>query len=199
MKLSNLVLLSTATIAFFYIQLWDPRIVMPLYLSLLVVSTVYGFYAKNINVLHISSFILICTGISYVIFEGGIISYVLPDENKLLQGTVVYGTQLLLSVIAFIVMIFRVQLSRFISKSNDIELTYFDGLFHWIYMYTSLIYLLGLVENIAWSYFNLKSWTFIYDNFEGLIYIAWAICCGAVLTMMICSAKSNDSQEPRLS
>ncbi|MBR8845213.1 MULTISPECIES: hypothetical protein [Pseudoalteromonas] len=199
MKLSNLVLLSTATIAFFYIQLWDPRIVMPLYLSLLVVSTVYGFYAKNINVLHISSFILICTGISYVIFEGGIISYVLPDENKLLQGTVVYGTQLLLSVIAFIVMIFRVQLSRLISKSNDIELTYFDGLFHWIYMYTSLIYLLGLVENIAWSYFNLKSWTFIYDNFEGLIYIAWAICCGAVLTMMICSAKSNDSQEPRLS
>ncbi|PAY01842.1 hypothetical protein KIJ96_14145 [Pseudoalteromonas piscicida] len=199
MKLSNLVLLSIASISFFYIQLWDESLVMPLHLLLLSVCTLYGMYRRDINITHIAGFILVLTASSHAVFELGLINYTIPDENKLLQGTIIYGVQLLFSITTALILIFRVQISRLISKSKQIELTYFDGLYHWIYMYTSLIYLLGLVENIAWSYFNLKSWTFIYDNFEGLIYIAWAICCGAVLTMMICSAKSNDSQEPRLS
>ena len=74
-------------------------------------------------------------------------------------------------------------------------MTHFDGVFHWIFIYTSSVYLLALLENIAWSYFEMKSWTFIYDNFEGFVYIAWAVSCGTLLTMMICSSKDNRKDE----
>ncbi|MBQ4850716.1 hypothetical protein [Pseudoalteromonas sp. MMG012] len=148
-------------------------------------------YRKDINVTHIAGFIFILTAVNYPIFDSGLINYVTPSDNKLLQGTIIYGTQLILSIITVFVLIFRVQLSRLISKSNNIALTHFDGIFHWLYIYASLIYLLALLENIAWSHFELKSWTLIYDNFEGLIYIGWALCCGALLAMMISSTGSN--------
>ncbi|BBN80503.1 hypothetical protein PA25_04880 [Pseudoalteromonas sp. A25] len=192
MKLSNLILFTIASIAFFYIQLWDDRIVTPLYLFLLGFSTIYGVYTKNINMAHIAGFIFILTGISHIIFETGLINEATPEENKLLQGTLIYGTQLLISLLIAIVLIFRVQTSRALSKSKNIELTHFDGVFHWIFIYMAAVNLLALLENIAWSYFELKSWTLIYDNFEGLIYIAWALCCGALLTMMICSKKPTE-------
>lgn len=198
MKLSNLVLLSIVTLAVFYMQLWNDRLVTPLYLTMLGVCVLYGIYKEDVNITHIAGIILVLTGVEYSIFETGLVNYVTPSENKLLQGTLIYGMQFLFCVIITLALILRVQISRFISKSKQIELTYFDGLFHWIFMYMAVINLLALVENIIWSS-GFKSWTFIYDNFEGLIYIAWAVCCGAVLTMMICSAKSNNSQEPRLS
>ncbi|ALU45308.1 hypothetical protein [Pseudoalteromonas rubra] len=199
MKLSNLILISIAAMAIFYIQLWNPTIVTPLYLILLGAGIVYGHYKKDINMTHISSFIFILTALSPVIFETGLIDYMTPAENKLLQGTMIYGIQLLISLAIVIVLIFRVQLSRKLSNSPNIQLTHFDGVFHWLYMYTSFIYLLALLENIAWSYFEMKSWTFIYDNFEGLIYIAWALCCGALLTMMILSAREGGTQASRAS
>ena len=198
MKLSNLVLLSIISMAVFYMQLWNDRLVTPLYLTMLGVCVIYSAYKKDVNVAHIAGIMLVLTGVEYAIFETGVINYVTPSENKLLQGTLIYGVQFLFTMITALALILRVQISRLISKSKQIELTSFDGLFHWIFMYMAVINLLALVENIIWSS-GFKSWTFIYDNFEGLIYIAWAVCCGAVLTMMICSAKSNDSQEPRLS
>ncbi|WP_105167427.1 hypothetical protein [Pseudoalteromonas sp. T1lg23B] len=195
MKLSNLILLSIISIAFFYIQLWDHRIVIPLYLTLLGANVIYATALKNTNMAHISGFIFLIYSINYMVFKVGLINYVTPEDNKLLQGTLIYGTHFIFSLILVLVLIFRVQLSRLISKSESIELTHFDGIFHWIYIYTSIVYLLALVENIAWSYFDLKSWTLIYDNFEGLIYIAWALCCGALLTMMICSKKPTNTNE----
>ncbi|ALU44193.1 hypothetical protein [Pseudoalteromonas rubra] len=199
MKLSNLVLLSIASMAFFYIQLWDESLVTPLYLSLLLLCSLYGVYLKDINMVHISGFIFILNGTTYAIFKVGLINYVTPSDNKLLQGTLIYGFQLLSGIITVLVLIFRVQISRLLSNSKNIELTLFDGLFHWLYMYTSIIYLLGLIENVAWSYFNMKSWTIIYDNFEGLIYISWALCCGALITMMICSTKDAQFRESKTS
>ncbi|NOU51714.1 hypothetical protein HG263_14350 [Pseudoalteromonas sp. JBTF-M23] len=195
MKLSNLILLSIASVAFFYIQLWDVRFVTPLYLSLLGICIAYGAYTKNVNMTHIAGFIFILTALSPVLFETGLINYLTPEENKLLQGTIIYGVQFLLSLTTVFILVFRIQLSRLISNSSNIELTHFDGIFHWLYIYTSLVYLLGMLENIAWSYFEMKSWTLIYDNFEGLIYIAWALCCGALLTMMICSPRENNKTE----
>ncbi|MCO7189025.1 MULTISPECIES: hypothetical protein [unclassified Pseudoalteromonas] len=199
MKLSNLILLSIACLAFFYIHLWDDRLVTPQYLIFLFVCACYGKYKKDSNITHISGYIFIVTGVSFVVFENGMINYVTPSESPLLQGTIIYGTQLILSLATVFVLIFRVQLSKLISKSPQIELTNFDGIFHWIYIYMSLVYFLGMIENIAWSYFELKSWTLIYDNFEGLIYIAWALCCGALLTMMILSAREGDAQASRAS
>ncbi|MBQ4837676.1 MULTISPECIES: hypothetical protein [Pseudoalteromonas] len=199
MKLSNLILLSIASLAFFYIQLWDQRLVTPIYISLLTICIGYGIYIREINVIHIAGFILALTGIEIIIFESGIINHVTVAENTLLQGSIIYGVQIFFTVTTALVLIFRVQLSRLLSNSTNIKLTNFDGVFHWLFIYMAIVNLLTLLENIAWSYFNMKSWTLIYDNFEGLIYIAWALCCGALLTMLICAPKLTPPQERKLS
>ncbi|CAH9053635.1 hypothetical protein PSECIP111951_00862 [Pseudoalteromonas holothuriae] len=191
MKLSNLILLSIVSLAFFYIQLWDDRLVTPIYLSLLGICSIYGAYRQDINMAHIAGFIFGLTALSPIIFETGLINYITPEDNKLIQSSLIYGTQLLLSLTVVVVLIFRVQLSRLLSSSNNIELTHFDGIFHWIYIYTSIIYFIAFLEDMAYIFFDMKSWTLIYDNFEGLIYISWALCCGALLTMMIVSAKQR--------
>ncbi|MBQ4862687.1 hypothetical protein J8L98_13405 [Pseudoalteromonas sp. MMG013] len=199
MKVSNLILLSIFSILIFYIQLWDHRVVTPLYILLLGTCVGYGVYTKNINMKHIALFLLVIHIIDYSIFEAGLIDYITPYENQLIRGTLIFGTQLIISIGTVLVLILRVQLSRIFSKSKSIALTHFDGIFHWLYIYLSAIYFVALLENIAWSYFDMKSWTFIYDNFEGLIYTAWALCCGTLLAMMITSTKSNYHDEEAIS
>ncbi|MBQ4850718.1 hypothetical protein [Pseudoalteromonas sp. MMG012] len=195
MKPSSLILLSIISLAFFYIQLWDDRIVMSLYLSLLGMCIAYGAFKKDINITHIAGFIFILTTISHAIFEMGLINNITPDENKLLQIVLVFGTQILFTLITATVLIFRVQLSRLLSKSKNIELTHFDGIFHWFFIYMAVINFLALIEDVMYNYFEMKSWTLIYDNFEGLIYIAWALNCGTLVAMMITSKKSNHHDE----
>ncbi|WP_234401225.1 helix-turn-helix domain-containing protein [Pseudoalteromonas sp. T1lg23B] len=188
-------LLDFVTVAFILSQFWSQVIVTPIYLSLLGMSALYGMYIKNINVSHIAGFILVLTTINLAIFETDLVNYVTPDENPLLQGVLIYGIQLLFSLTTALILIFRVQFSRLLSKSDQVELTHFDGIFHWLYLYSSSIYFLALAEEIAYTFFEMKSWTLIYDNFEGLIYIAWALCCGALLTMVICSKKPSNTNE----
>ncbi|CAM4049206.1 hypothetical protein [Pseudoalteromonas byunsanensis] len=195
MKVSNLILLSIASLLFFYIQLWDQKLVTPIYLSLLGMSTLYGMYIRDINVSHIAGFILVLTTINLAIFETDLVNYVTPSDNEIQQGLIIYGIQLLFSLTTALILIFRVQFSRLLSKSDQVELTHFDGIFHWLYLYSSSIYFLALAEEIAYTFFELKSLTLIYDNFEGLIYIAWALCCGALLTMVICSKKPTNTNE----
>ncbi|MBD1581613.1 hypothetical protein [Pseudoalteromonas sp. S16_S37] len=195
MKLSNLILLSIASLAIFYIQLWDDQIVAPLHFSLLSLCAVYAIHKKNINMAHIAMFILAITVFNRVVYETGLINDVTPSGNLFLQGLFIYGTNLLFSLALALVLIFRVQLSRTLSRSVNIQLTHFDGIFHWVFIYMAVINLIALVEYTAWSYFEMKSWRLIYNNFEGLIYIGWALCCGALLTMMICDTKANNSGE----
>ncbi|RJE77790.1 hypothetical protein BGP78_08350 [Pseudoalteromonas sp. MSK9-3] len=181
--------------AFIFSQLWSPDIVTQLYLFLLVVCTAYAVCTKNINMAHITGFILVITGTNRLVFELGLINSVTPSGNALLQGLLIYGTNLGFSLALTFILIFRVQLSRKIYHSKNIELTHFDGIFHWVFIYMAIINFLILLEHLAYVLFDLKSWTFIYDNFEGLVYIAWALSCGALLTMMICSSKNNRSDD----
>ncbi|TMO64876.1 hypothetical protein [Pseudoalteromonas aurantia] len=195
MKLSYLILLTIASVAFFYIQLWDDKIVTPLYFSLLALNLFFAAYTKNINMAHITGFILIIVGANRLVFETGLINDVTPSNNLLLQGLLIYGTSFLFSLALALILIFRVQLSRILSSSKNIELTHFDGIFHWIFIYMALVNLIAMAEYIGWSYFEMKSWRFIYNNFEAFIYIGWALSCGALLTMMICSSKDNRRDE----
>ena len=170
--------------------LWHQKIITPIYLCLLTLCTLYGIYKKDINIIHIAGFIFISTAISNILFETGIINPITPEENGIPQSFFIYGTQFLFNFITVLILIFRVEISRILSNSKKVTLTYFDGIFHWFFLYMAFINLLAFVEEVAWSHFDMKSWTLIYDNFEGLIYIAWALCCGTLLTMMITSAKS---------
>ena len=195
MKTSHLILLSITSLAFLYIQIWNDEYVTILYLLLLGISIFYGVLTKNINITHISGCIFTLTATSHILFKIGIINEVTPEENAILQSFFIYGTQFLLNLITALVLIFRVQISRILSNSKKITLTHFDGIFHWFFLYMAFINLLAFVEEVVYSHFDMKSWTLIYDNFEGLIYIAWALCCGTLLTMMIMSAKSPPSDD----
>jgi DNA-binding XRE family transcriptional regulator len=188
-------LLDFITVAFIFSQLWSPDIITQIYLYLLVVCTAYAVYTKNINMAHIAGFILIIVGANRLVFETGLINDVTPSNNPLLQGLLIYGTSFLFSLILALILIFRVQLSRILSNSKNIELTHFDGIFHWIFIYMALVNSIAMAEYIGWSYFEMKSWRFIYNNFEAFIYIGWALSCGALLTMMICSFKDNHRDE----
>ncbi|OHU90840.1 hypothetical protein BET10_04800 [Pseudoalteromonas amylolytica] len=176
-------------------QIWSPIIITPIYLALIGICIIYGVYTKNINMIHIAGIIFILTAASYTIFESGLINKTTPDDNAVLQSILIFGTQLLLSLVVVFLLVFRVQFSRLLSKSKDIQLTHFDSIFYWIYIYTSIVYLLALLEDLAYILFDLTSWTLIYDNFEGLIYFAWVLCCSALLSMMICSTKTPSAWE----
>ena len=169
--------------------LWNYLIAAPLYLLLLATCTAYGVYVKNTNITHISAFILVLSALNFTLFSTGMINDMTNAENELLQGNIVFGVQLFFNFMIATLLIFRVQLSRKISNAKDIKLTYFDGILHWIYLYISVIYLLGLIENIGWAYFELKSWTFIFNNIKELIYVAWALCFSTLLTMIISTIK----------
>ncbi|TMO66481.1 hypothetical protein CWC18_03370 [Pseudoalteromonas aurantia] len=181
--------------AFVCSQIWTLDVITHFYLLLLGICSVYGIYLKNINMVHITGFILLITGVNKTVFDIGLINNIIPADNLLLQGTLVYGTNLMFSLALALILIFRVQLSRIISHSKNIELTHFDGIFHWVFIYMATINLISLLEHVAWSYFEMKSWSLIYDNFERLVYIAWAVNCGALLTMMICCSKENRSDD----
>ncbi len=197
MKLSNLILLSIVTIAFFYIYLWDNNTVAPLYLIFLLVCYIYNTYTKDVNSSHITLFILLMTLAEYIVFISGLLSLEVTDENRKYQGALIFGTQVLFSIMTFFILIFRVQISRMISNSKKIKLTNFDGLFHWLFLYSGVIAFLALIEHLARHLLGLKSITIIYDSYEALVYIAWALNSGLLLSMMIISTKN--AQEPHLS
>jgi transcriptional regulator with XRE-family HTH domain len=188
-------LLDFITVAFIFSQLWSPEIITQIYLYLLVVCTAFAVYTKNINIAHIAGFILLASGAHHIIFILGLINDVTPSENALLQSLLIYGTNLMFSLVLALILIFRVQLSRIISNSKDIELTHFDGIFHWIFSYMAAINVLVLLEDMLYILFDFKSLTLIYDNFEGLVYIAWALSCGTLLTMIICSVNERNKNK----
>ncbi|TMP45212.1 hypothetical protein CWB96_03730 [Pseudoalteromonas citrea] len=166
------------------IQLWAPVVVTPIYLTALAIAMIVGMYKNNINIIHISLFLLLLNIIEYIIFSTGLIELIKPETGQLIRGSIMFGVQLLISLLAVLLFVFRVQFSRVISKSNTVSLTLFDGFFHWIFIYTSFIYFIALLEHIAWFYFQSSYFTLVYDNFEGLIYIAWIVSCILLFNMM---------------
>ncbi|RJE76306.1 hypothetical protein BGP78_14285 [Pseudoalteromonas sp. MSK9-3] len=189
-------MLDVISVVLIFGPLWHSAIVTPLYLSLLGICALYGIYRKDINTTHIACFILFITTLNWAFFETSLINYVTPDENKVLQGILIYGAQLLFSFSITLTLIFRVQISRLISKSKKISITHFDGIFHWLYLYSSMIYLLAMFEDVAYFAFEMKSWTLIHENFEGLVYISWALSSATLLNMIIATKEfSQDNEE----
>ncbi|MCF6437759.1 helix-turn-helix transcriptional regulator, partial [Pseudoalteromonas sp. MMG022] len=147
--------LDFVTMGFVLSQFWSHIIVIPIYLSLIGICMAYGSYKKNINMVHIAGIIFTLTALNFVIFESSLINAVTPDDNAVLQSFLIFGTQLLFSLVVVFLLVFRVQFSRLLSKSKDIQLTHFDSIFYWIYIYTSIVYLLALLEDLAYILFDL--------------------------------------------
>jgi hypothetical protein len=199
MKISQLILLTIISLAIFFTLVGNPMITSEIYLSVITLSLLFGAFKKDVNIVHISCLLLAFNLLEYIVFGYGLIDLSTFNKNPVIHGSIVFGTSLLLSIIAVLTFIFRVQISRVISKSDNIELTYFDGLFHWVFIYTSLIQLLALVEHLVRHVLGLRNITFVYHSYEALIYIAWALICGLILTMIIISIKSTPPREPEVS
>lgn len=192
MKLSHLILIVIIAISAFYIQVRNPDIVTLLYLTFLGFGIVCGMVLKDVNITHISIFLFLVNLVDYVLFGMGIIDLSAHNNDYLVLGSLVFGIQFVVNLIAIAIFLFRVQISRAISKSKSIELTNFDGLFHWFFMFLAVICFLAFTENAIRNVFDLDSFEFIYDYYEILYYIPWALTCGTLLTMMICSVKDKN-------
>ncbi|TMP45209.1 hypothetical protein CWB96_03750 [Pseudoalteromonas citrea] len=190
-------LLDVISVILIFSSIWSADIITPIYLLILLLCAGYSAYNKNFNIVHIILIIFTMTLISHMIFNFGIINSSTPEENKILQSALIYGVQLLFNFLTAISLIFRVQISRAFSKSASIELTPFDGIFYWYFFYMAIINSLALLEEIAYTYYGMSSWTLIYNNFEGLIYISWALCFCTLFTMMFTThdAKHNKGNE----
>lgn len=195
MRFSQLIILTIISIATFYIMVGNPKITLEIYIATVALTACYGAIKKDPNVLHIALILLFVNLVDYVIFAFGIIDLSTTGKNRVLHGTLIYGVQLIISVTSVIILIFRVQLSRMLSHSKKIELTYFDGLFHWIFIYLSIIYMLAIIELCARHIFGLHSVTIIHYNFTSLVYIGWAMSCALLLTMIISTEQKSNLQE----
>ncbi|CAM4106507.1 hypothetical protein [Pseudoalteromonas byunsanensis] len=195
MKFSQLIVLTIISMAIFYIMVGNPKITQEIYIVAIALTTCYGAIKKEPNVMHIALILLLINLLDYFVFAFGIIDLSSVGKNRILHGSLVYGIQLLISIFAIIILILRVQISRAISRSSKIELTYFDGLFHWVFIYLSLIYILALIENLAQHALGWDSMTLIYHNFESLVYIGWAVSCALLLTMVMITEQNAGSKE----
>ncbi|MCG7546637.1 hypothetical protein [Pseudoalteromonas sp. Of7M-16] len=191
MKPSQLIVLTIISISVFYTLVGNPKVVTEIYLITILPALLYGFIKKDPNIIHISIFLILINLSEYIIFGYEIISLEAIDINKVVHGILIYGIQMLISLTAVAIFIFRVQISRKISKSEKVDLTYFDGIFHWIFLYTSLVYLAAMIEYTLRNVFDLPSLILVYNNNETLIYLAWALTCGTLLSMVVHSIRSE--------
>lgn len=193
MKASYFVLIFVIAFAAYMIQLWEPQYTAPLYIGVLSVCFIFGVIIKNVNLAHISIFLFIINSLEYVIFQYGVISLVSESRDYLIQGAIIFGTQFIISIIAVFIFVFRVQVSRKISNSQQISLTHFDTFFHWFFILSAFNCLAALLENTFRNVYQLD-FQFFYDIYPSISYIIWALTLGALITMMVLSIKNQDTQ-----
>ncbi|MBQ4852909.1 hypothetical protein [Pseudoalteromonas sp. MMG012] len=193
MKASYFVLLLVIGFSAYLIKLWEPQYSVPLYIGVLLLSLTFGVIVKNINLAHISLFLILINGLEYIIFQFGVIDLVAGDRGYLMQGALIFGMQLIISLVAVIIFIFRVQISRKISSSSNISLTHFDTFFHWFFILSALNCFAALIENTFRNIYQFD-FQFFYDIYPSVSYVIWALTLGALTTMMILSIKEKGSQ-----
>ncbi|MCF6434537.1 hypothetical protein [Pseudoalteromonas sp. MMG022] len=191
MKFSQLMMLTIISLAISYIMIGNPKVTSEIYILVIALTALYGAIKKEPNILHISVLLLLINLVEYIIFAYEIININSFFDNEVLYGSLIFGIQLIISILSIFIFVLRVQISRAISHSSKIELTYFDGLFHWVFIYLSLIYVLAILENLARHLLGWHNITLIYHSFESLVYIGWAVSCALLLTMVIVTEKKH--------
>ncbi|MDK1290327.1 hypothetical protein [Pseudoalteromonas umbrosa] len=191
MKMVHLILVSVIALIAFYLQIDDPQVVFHVYLPVLAFCFIFGLLQKEPNICHISIMLAVVALTEYGLFSTGLIDLGAPDDDYLIVGTKIFGTQLLINLFAIALFIFRVQISRFFSSSSKIVLTDFDGLFHWLFIVAGIMNVLALIENALRNGLGWLSLTLIYDIYTFVGSAIMALTCGLLLTMLILQAKNK--------
>ncbi|TQF72640.1 hypothetical protein [Pseudoalteromonas luteoviolacea] len=191
MKLVHLIFATVIALTAFYIKLDNPNTVVFLYIVVLAFFYAFGTFNNEPNISHISMILVIVTLVEHVTFAYGLVNLGQLGDNFLIIGTIVFGLQILINLLAVLLFMFRVQISRLFSSSSKIILTDFDGLFHWLFIAAGFVNVLALVENALRNALGWHSLTFIYDTYEIYGYALMAIACGLLLTMLILKVKNR--------
>lgn len=194
MKKSTIIILAFILTSIIYTLIGDVELISIIYLSSILAAIFYSVLKGEINLKHISFLFLITYIIEYSSTEIITQNMELAGSSKFIIAVVHYTFQIIASILATIAFIFRVQISRLISKSGNISLTLFDGIAPWIYIYMIILLSLSLAEYVLYEKFNFTYLSFIYDYFKILMFIAMSGVTSILLSMVICHEKDLKRQ-----
>ncbi|KAF7764430.1 hypothetical protein PCIT_b0430 [Pseudoalteromonas citrea] len=197
MTKSQLILGIIISLSIFYTIIENAHVSTYIYMIIIASNLIFSICRKNINAYHICILLLTINTLGYLLFGLGAIEPLLMEGNKVANGLIFYGLQLALNILMFFAFIFRVQISRLFSNSKEIYLNDFDGLFHWVFLYFSLISALALIEFILRLVFNLNFLKILYDNYENLVYVGWSVTTGLLFTMQLVFNKMKKQHSHR--
>lgn len=167
-----------------YIFIENPHITIKLYLISAAFVALYSILKKELNMLHISAFVISLCTIEYITI--GFFDNFLKSSfsDKLTVAILYYTYQILFNIIGFFVFIFRVQISRVLSRSKEIKLTPFDNIIHWVFIYKFIVISLHTIDYYINSKYNISTLSFFYTFYEELIYFGMA----TIITILVCMA-----------
>ncbi|MBQ4864642.1 hypothetical protein J8L98_23440 [Pseudoalteromonas sp. MMG013] len=159
------------------------------------VFLIYGVSRKEPNIIHISVILLTLNILEYIIYGTQIIDWSNGSfESNVVRGVLLYGVQLIIALTSFGLFIFRVSISRAISDSKKIRPLEQDSFITWSFLYLCIIYILALVESLSYNLLNSTLFSFIYSNYEPLVYIGWSLISASLITTAICHEKDLKKQ-----
>jgi len=194
MKKSTVIILMFILTSITYTLIGDVELISIIYLSSIAIAISYGVLRGEINLKHISFLFLVIYIIEYSSTEIITQNMELAGSSKFTIAVAHYTFQIIASTLATIAFIFRVQISRLISKSGKISLTLFDGVAPWIYIYMTILLSLSLAEYVLYEKFNFTYLSFIYDYFKVLMFIAMSGVTSILLSMVFCHEKDLKRQ-----
>ncbi|TMO61224.1 hypothetical protein CWC19_20980 [Pseudoalteromonas aurantia] len=196
MKNSNKLLILMVLTFFSYTLISNPKITSVIYLTSTLIVIIYSILKKEINMLHISSFISLIYAVEYTsigYYEEFLTSFI---SDSFVVSIFYYLYQIAFSLIGIVLFIFRVQVSRVISKSKHIKLTPFDNLLPWIYMYNFIAVTIHSFDYYLDEIHQVKTLSFFYIYYEEILYLGMSMIITILVSMVIYHEKEKIQNNP---
>lgn len=173
----------------FFVMMKSPAVFVWLYIVYIsgIAILAYRLNDKDTAFISFIAFVPIC--LEMVLFGFGFISTSSSDEDRLKQNTIIFGVQFVISLIALIPMVKRVELQRFIWRNYEPKLTLADQVFPWMLLLTSLKVFGALFENYLRNGLGYKIQIF-FDTYDITGYLMLSITA-CILTFMLLESYSN--------
>lgn len=184
----KLPLIVTIMVVFFAIM-HIPPVFLWVYLVYVSGIIILAFRLNDKDTAFISFIAFVPFFIEMVLFGFGLISTSSSDEDRLKQNTIIFGVQFIISLIALIPMVKRVELQKLIWRNYEPKLTLADQVFPWMLLFTSLKIFGALFENYLRNGLGYKI-QFFFDTYDITGYLMLSITA-CILTFMLLETYSN--------
>ncbi|QTH72497.1 hypothetical protein [Pseudoalteromonas xiamenensis] len=136
-----------ATTVVFFAMLHLPFYFLRAYLGFVALVTLYAYKLGDKDTAFIGFLAFVPFFLEVLIFNLGLISLTSSDEDRLMQNTIIFGVQFVISLIALIPMVMRVELQQKIWKDYQPQLTLADTVFPWALLFSTIKVFCALIEN----------------------------------------------------